>query len=127
MPMRRGSVYLTMVLDWSSRRVLASRRLISIAADASVEALEETIKHGVPEIMNTDQGSQFTPVARTPVSTDRYPMPCTPTSRHCDGWLNPQGDHLRSPKNCPTGWHHFCHHTVTPKVCRRTYTRDVRD
>jgi putative transposase len=60
-PMRRGFVYLTVALDWASRRVLAWRLSISLAADAAVEALEEAIaRHGVPEIMNTDQGSQFT-------------------------------------------------------------------
>ncbi len=33
----------------------------SLAADVAVAALEEAItKYGVPEIMNTDQGSQFT-------------------------------------------------------------------
>jgi putative transposase len=60
-PMRRGFVYLTAVVDWASRRVLASRVSISLAADAAVEALKEAItRYGVPEIMNTDQGSQFT-------------------------------------------------------------------
>jgi putative transposase len=60
-PMRRGFVYLTAVVDWASRRVLAFRVSISLAADAAVEALKEAIaKYGVPEIMNTDQGSQFT-------------------------------------------------------------------
>jgi len=63
-PMRRGFVDLTVVLDRGSRRVLAWRLSISLAADAAVEALEEAIaKHGTPEIMNTDQGSQFTAVA----------------------------------------------------------------
>lgn len=60
-PMRRGFVYLTAVVDWASRRVLAWRVSISLAADAAVEALKEAIaRYGVPEIMNTDQGSQFT-------------------------------------------------------------------
>jgi len=60
-PMRRGFVYLTVVLDWASRRVLAWRVSISLAADAAVEALNEAIaRYGPPEIMNTDQGSQFT-------------------------------------------------------------------
>jgi putative transposase len=60
-PMRRGFVYLTAVLDWASRRVLAFRVSISLAADAAVEALKEAIvRYGAPEIMNTDQGSQFT-------------------------------------------------------------------
>ena len=60
-PMHQGFVYLTAVLDGASRRVLAWRVSNSLAADACVEALEEAIhRHGVPEIMNTDQGSQFT-------------------------------------------------------------------
>ena len=60
-PMRRGFVYLTAVVDWATRRVLAWRVSISLAADAAVEALKEAVaRYGAPEIMNTDQGSQFT-------------------------------------------------------------------
>jgi len=60
-PMARGFVYLTAVLDWATRRVLAWRLSNSMAADACVDALEEAISnYGAPEIMNTDQGSQFT-------------------------------------------------------------------
>ena len=61
LPMARGFVYLTVVLDWATRRILAWRLSNSLTADAPVEALEEAItKYGIPEIMNTDQGSQFT-------------------------------------------------------------------
>ena len=60
-PMQRGFVYLTAVLDWATRRVLAWRLSNTLTADPCVEALEEAIlKYGLPEIMNTDQGSQFT-------------------------------------------------------------------
>jgi len=60
-PMRRGFVYLTVVLDWATRRVLAWRLSNSLGADVAVAAVEEAIaKYGAPEIMNTDQGSQFT-------------------------------------------------------------------
>jgi putative transposase len=60
-PMRRGFVYLTVVLDWATRRVLAWRLSNSLGADVVVSAVEEAIaKYGAPEIMNTDQGSQFT-------------------------------------------------------------------
>jgi putative transposase len=60
-PMARGFVFLTAVLDWHSRRVLAHRLSITMEADFCVEALGEAIaKYGAPEIMNTDQGSQFT-------------------------------------------------------------------
>lgn len=60
-PMARGFVYLTAVLDWRSRRVLAHRVSITMQADFCVEALAEAIaRYGAPEIVNTDQGSQFT-------------------------------------------------------------------
>ena len=60
-PMQRGFVYLSAVLDWATRRVLAWRLSNTLTADPCVEALEEAIlKYGPPEIMNTDQGSQFT-------------------------------------------------------------------
>ena len=59
-PMQRGFVYLTAVLDWATRRVLAWRLSNTLTADQCVEALEEALlKYGPPEIMNTDQGSQF--------------------------------------------------------------------
>ena len=60
-PMQRGFVYLSVVLDWATRRVLSWRLSNTLTADPCVEALEEAIlKYGPPEIMNTDQGSQFT-------------------------------------------------------------------
>ncbi len=63
-PMAHGFVYLTAVLDWATRKVLAWRLSNSMAADACVDALEEAIhNYGAPEIMNTDQGSQFTGAA----------------------------------------------------------------
>jgi putative transposase len=60
-PMARGFVYLAVVLDWFSRRVLSWRVSITMEAAFCVETLEEALaKHGKPEIFNTDQGSQFT-------------------------------------------------------------------
>jgi putative transposase len=60
-PMRRGFVYFCAVMDWASRRILAMRLSNTLTADFCVEALEEAIvRHGTPEIVNTDQGSQFT-------------------------------------------------------------------
>ena len=65
-PMARGFVYLAVVLDWFSRRVLAWRVSITLEAAFCVETLEEALaKHGKPEIFNTDQGSQFTGAAFT--------------------------------------------------------------
>ena len=60
-PMARGFVYLVAVVDWASRRVLAHRVSISMEADFCCEALEVALtRYGTPEIVNTDQGSQFT-------------------------------------------------------------------
>lgn len=60
-PMARGFVYLVAVMDWYSRRVLSWRLSNTLDTSFCVEALEEAIEnHGVPEIFNTDQGSQFT-------------------------------------------------------------------
>ena len=67
-PMAKGFVYLTVVLDWFSRRVLAWRVSITMEAAFCVETLEEALAtHGRPEIFNTDQGSQFTGAAFTGV------------------------------------------------------------
>jgi putative transposase len=65
-PMARGFVYLTVVMDWFSRRVLAHRISITMDTSFCLDALEEAIgKYGKPDIMNTDQGSQFTSLAFT--------------------------------------------------------------
>jgi putative transposase len=64
-PMARGFVYLAAVLDWFSRRVLAWRLSITMDTSFCIEALEEAMTYGRPEIFNTDQGSQFTGEAFT--------------------------------------------------------------
>jgi putative transposase len=67
-PMAKGFVYLAVVLDWFSRRVLSWRLSITMEASFCVAALEEALaRHGKPEIFNTDQGSQFTGAAFTGV------------------------------------------------------------
>ena len=61
LPMRRGFLYLVAIMDWHTRKVLAWRISNTLEADFCVEALNEAIhRFGPPEIMNTDQGSQFT-------------------------------------------------------------------
>ena len=60
-PMRRGFVYLVAVMDWATRRVLSWRMSNTLTTDFCLDAVREAIaRHGVPEIFNTDQGSQFT-------------------------------------------------------------------
>jgi putative transposase len=71
-PMARGFVYLAVVLDWFSRRVLSWRLSITMDASFCIATLEDALaRHGKPEIFNTDQGSQFTGVAFTSALTDR--------------------------------------------------------
>src|ERR1700709_1872893 len=65
-PMARGFVYLAVVLDWFSRRVLSWRVSITMEAAFCIETLEDALaRYGKPEIFNTDQGSQFTGSAFT--------------------------------------------------------------
>ncbi|ATG44210.1 putative transposase [Phaeobacter piscinae] len=60
-PLRNGFLYLVAIMDWASRKVLSWRLSNMMHADFCVDALNEAIaKHGPPEIMNTDQGSQVT-------------------------------------------------------------------
>ncbi|XXJ20279.1 IS3 family transposase [Desulfovibrio caledoniensis] len=60
-PMKRGFLYLVAIMDWHSRAVLSWRLSNTMDADFCVSALEDAMNHyGVPEIFNTDQGSQST-------------------------------------------------------------------
>jgi len=66
LPMRKGFLYLVAIMDWFTRKVPAWRISNTLEADFCVEALNEAIhRFGPPEIMNTDQGSQFTSFVRT--------------------------------------------------------------
>ena len=66
LPMRRGFLFLVAIMDWHTRKVLAWRISNTLEADFCVEALGEAIhKFGPPEVMKTDQGSQFTSFAWT--------------------------------------------------------------
>ncbi|MBP7493427.1 MAG: IS3 family transposase [Rhodoferax sp.] len=70
-PMARGFVYLTAVVDVASRRVLAHRVAITLEAIHAKEVIEQALaKYGTPEIVNTDQGSQFTAEEFTRVVLD---------------------------------------------------------
>jgi putative transposase len=59
-PMARGFLYLVAIMEWYSRYVLAWRLSNTRETDFCVEALEEALRQGVPEMFNTDQGAQFT-------------------------------------------------------------------
>jgi putative transposase len=54
-PMARGFVYLTAVMDWFTRRILAWRLSNTMEASFWIDAVEEVLaKHGCPQIFNTD-------------------------------------------------------------------------
>jgi putative transposase len=59
-PLRRGFMYLTAVIDWFSRYVLSWRLSNTLDGAFCLEALDEALSRGRPEIFNTDLGSQFT-------------------------------------------------------------------
>jgi putative transposase len=64
-PLRHGFLYLAAVIDWYSRYVLAWRLSNTLHGAFCLEALDEALSHGRPEIFNSDQGSQFTATAFT--------------------------------------------------------------
>lgn len=71
-PMARGFVYLTVVMDWASRRALSSRVSVTLDSAFCIAAVEEAIaRYGRPEIFNTDQGAQFTSAAFTGLLRDQ--------------------------------------------------------
>ncbi len=64
-PMARGFLYLVAIIDVYSRYVLSWRLSNTLEAGFCIEALEEALKKGTPDIFNTDQGAQFTSEAFT--------------------------------------------------------------
>ena len=60
-PVKNGFLYLVAIMDWATRKGLSWRLSNTLDASFCVEALKEAIaKYGTPEIMNTDQASQYT-------------------------------------------------------------------
>ena len=72
LPMARGFVSLTAVVDVASRRVLAHKVAVTLEASHAKEIIEQAFaRYGVPDIVNTDQGSQFTAETFTQVVLDQ--------------------------------------------------------
>jgi putative transposase len=60
-PMKNGFLYLTAIIDVYSRYIVGWGISNTLEAEASLSVLKQAIKdHGKPEIINSDQGSQFT-------------------------------------------------------------------
>ena len=62
-PMASGFMYLTTVIDWYSRYVVAWRLSDTLDGSFRLEMLEEALRGGGPEVFNTDQGAHFTATA----------------------------------------------------------------
>jgi putative transposase len=69
-PMARGFLYLVAVIDWHSRFVLSWRLSNTMESSFCAEALTDSFSYGIPEIFNTDQGSQFTSTVFTDILED---------------------------------------------------------
>ena len=60
-PMRRGYMYLFAIMDWHSRKIIDWEMSNTLDLSFCLDCLKRSTQHsGIPEIMNTDQGSQFT-------------------------------------------------------------------
>jgi putative transposase len=59
-PMRQGFMYLVAVIDWYSRYVLTWQLSNTLDGYFCLDALQQALCIGRPEIFNTDQGAQFT-------------------------------------------------------------------
>jgi putative transposase len=66
-PMKNGFMYLTAVIDWYSRYVLAWQLSNTLDTLFCIDALQQALQIGQPEIFNTDQGAQFTSDAFTSI------------------------------------------------------------
>lgn len=76
--MARGFVYLAVVLDWFSRRVLAWRVSITLEVEFCLGAVEEALaRHSKPEIFITDEGSESTSGEFTGLLLDNAIALCT--------------------------------------------------
>jgi len=62
--MKKGWLYLVAFMDWFSRYVLAWELDFTLGVDFVLEALGNALKIAQPDIINSDQGSQYT--------SDRY-------------------------------------------------------
>lgn len=61
-PMRRGSFYLIVSIDWASRRSLAWALANTLTTDCALDAVCDTIyRHACREIFNSKQACPFTP------------------------------------------------------------------
>jgi len=65
-PLGKGFLYLTAVIDWYSRKILSWRLSNTMDVDFCMNVVRDAMmRYGKPKIFNTDQGSQYTSLAFT--------------------------------------------------------------
>ena len=64
-PLSSGFMYLVAIIDWFSRYVLTWQLSNTLDGHFCIQALQQALQRGQPEIFNTDQGAQFTSLAFT--------------------------------------------------------------
>ena len=59
--MQRGHMYLTAIIDWFSRKIMGWELSDALETAPVLEAVQSAVERfGIPAILNSDQGSQFT-------------------------------------------------------------------
>ena len=59
--MPKGHMYLTAIIDWYSRKIVGHYLSDTLDTDSVIHAVKEAVEtHGIPAILNSDQGCQFT-------------------------------------------------------------------
>jgi putative transposase len=66
-----GFCYLSAIIDWYSRAVLAWRVSPTMETAFCIETLQEALRDGTPHIHNSDQGVQFTDHAYTDILKEK--------------------------------------------------------
>jgi len=70
-PVKGGFMYLTAIIDWHSRAILSWQLSNTMDTSLITGVLKEALEHyGIPEIFNSDQGSQYTSKEHTQLLKD---------------------------------------------------------
>jgi len=69
--LKKNFIYLTVILDWFSRYVISWRLSDGLQTEFCIDSLREALNTNIPNIHNSDQGSQFTSQNYTDILEER--------------------------------------------------------
>lgn len=69
-PLKNGTAYLTVIMDWYSRYIISWELSMSLDSSFCTMTLKDALATGKPVVFNTDQGSQYTSNAFTDILKD---------------------------------------------------------